>query len=325
MKRCLLAAVAPALLLLTGSPGEALQAKKPNEAFLTPEKAGPDFLVQGEYEGTLDGKDKFAAQVIARGDGKFIAYLLPGGLPGAGWDGKTRTKLEGKTEEGKTTLAGNGWTAAIADGKLTGKNADGKPLALTHLIRKSPTLDAKPPEGAVILFNGSSADEWRDGKLVEEKLLKMGVTTKKTFKDVTLHLEFRTPFMPYAGGQGRGNSGVYMQGKHEVQVLDSFGLDGKPDECGGIYGQKAPSVNMCLPPLSWQTYDIDYKPARLDAEGKKVSPAVITVKHNGVIVHDKLEIKGSGDKPGDDKPGPIHLQNHGNPVYYRNIWLVETK
>jgi hypothetical protein len=215
------------------------------------------------------------------------------------------------------------YAATISGDTLNGKTEDSKPFQLKKVLRKSPTLDAKPPDGAAVLFDGSSAEQWSGGKLVEGKLLYMGVNSKRTFKDVKLHVEFRLPFQPSARGQGRGNSGVYLQGRHEVQVLDSFGLDGKNNECGGLYGQQAPSVNMCYPPLSWQTYDIDYKAPRLD--GDKALPAVITVLHNGVKILDQYPIKGSADAKQVDKPGPIHLQNHGNPVYFRNIWVVEGK
>ena len=180
----------------------------------------------------------------------------------------------------------------------------------------------------MVLFDGSSADQWNGGKITPEGLLAMGVTSKQAFQSGKLHIEFRTPFMPKARGQGRGNSGVYLQDRYEVQVLDSFGLKGENNECGGIYSIAKPKVNMAFPPLSWQTYDIDFEAAEYDASGVKAKPAVITVRHNGVLIHDRVEVsKGTtaaGRKEGADS-GPIQLQNHGNPVVYRNIWFVQKK
>jgi hypothetical protein len=201
---------------------------------------------------------------------------------------------------------------------------------LKKVVRKSSTLGAKPPQGATVLFDGSTADNFKNGKIVEvdgEKVLAAtNPESLKTFGDHSFHIEFRTPFMPKARGQGRGNSGVYLQGRYECQVLDSFGLEGKNNECGGIYTVAEPIVNMCFPPLSWQTYDVDFKAARYNDKGEKIENARTTIKHNGVVIHDNLELKPTpGHRP--EGPGPEHLymQDHGNPVVFRNIWVVEKK
>jgi hypothetical protein len=316
-----------AAVLLAAGPAAAQ--KKAPESFTDPDKAGPDFRVQGEYLGFITDKDRerLGAQVVARGDGKFLVVLFPGGLPGDGWNGETRIEGQGKTADDKTTFAGRGWAGTWADGKLTGKTPDDASFELTYVVRKSPTAGAKPPEGALVLFDGTNADEWNDGKVVEENLLAAGATTKKEFRDFKLHVEFRLPFKPTATGQNRGNSGVYLQGRYEIQILDSFGLDAKKNDCASVYEKTPPSVNVCFPPLSWQTYDIDFKAARYDADGKKTANARVTVLHNGVKVQDDVEIKdktGYG-APEKDSPGPINLQNHGNPVVFRNAWLVPAR
>ena len=130
--------------------------------------------------------------------------------------------------------------------------------------------------------------------------------------------------MPLARGQARGNSGLYVNGCYEVQMLDSFGLEGKDNECGGIYKVGAPAVNMCFPPLAWQTFDVDFTAAKYQ-DGKKVKNARITVRHNGVVIHDDRELPAAtpGGCGKESEPGPIFLQNHGNPVRYRNIWAVK--
>jgi len=152
----------------------------------------------------------------------------------------------------------------------------------------------------------------------------VGTRTKDKFDSFTLHLEFRTPFMPYATGQARGNSGMYLQDQYECQILDSFGLEGLDNECGGIYKNARPSVNMCLPPLSWQTYDVEFTGTKFDADGKVVKPGTVTIKHNGVMIHDQLELTPTpGGGQSDRKPGALFLQDHGDPVRFRNIWIVK--
>jgi hypothetical protein len=311
------------------------------------EEAGADFAVQGEYVGSLRGDgdaEMFGVQVIARGDGRFQAVGCRGGLPGAGWDRSAKLAFSGKTAGGRTVLAGEGDGAkglslAISDGRMEVADAQGAVIGrLERVVRKSPTLGAKPPAGAVVLFDGTSAESFRNANAsplekAADGLLRVkpgsgGLFTKQPFKSCRLHLEFRLPFEPKGDGQGRANSGCYLQGRYEVQILDSFGLAGKENECGGIYSSgKDPLVNMCLPPLSWQTYDIDFTAATFDAQGKKTADAVLTVHHNGVLIYQDQKIghTTTAAPHGKEIPEgqPHYLQDHGHEVCFRNVWLVE--
>lgn len=229
------------------------------------------------------------------------------------------------------------WTGKLDGGKLEGTISGSKhgAFTLSQTKRTSPTLGQKPPAGAVVLFDGTNLDAWQPvggggpprWKLVEGKAMEVhggGIKTKQAFSNFRLHLEFRTPYMPTARGQRRGNSGVYVQGRYEVQVLDSYGLDGADNECGGIYHIARPAVNMCFPPLQWQTYDITFHAARFDDRGKKTAPAHLTVVHNGVTIHDNLalpHVTPGGVSHQEAPAGPLMLQDHGNPVRYRNIWI----
>jgi hypothetical protein len=221
--------------------------------------------------------------------------------------------------------------AEIAGEAMTGK-LDGKDFSLKKISRQSPTMGSRPPAGAIVLFDGTNTEEWKGGRL-DEKTRWLNtdgkdIVTKRKFSNYTIHIEFMLPFRPDARGQGRGNSGFYQVDHYEVQVLDSFGLEGMNNECGGVYTKARPKVNMCLPPLSWQTYDADFTNSVADADGKKTKNAFLTLRHNGVVIHDNLEISGPtgghrGEKEG--TPGPLKLQGHGNPLQYRNIWIVEKK
>jgi hypothetical protein len=298
----------------------AARAQEKKSAVTDPAKADADFLVQGEYTGKIDGekgKDEVGVQIIALGSGKFRAVGCRGGLPGAGWDKSDKIKSESQAKEGALVFADLFGTATHKDGALVIASAEGKELGkLARVERASPTLGGRPPRGAKVLF-GDEANEFDPGNKTDDGHLAVGQKCKHTFAaDYTLHVEFRTPYQPYAGGQGRGNSGVYLMGKDEIQVLDSFGLEGVKNECGALYGKKAPDVNMCLPPLSWQTFDVEYTIARPAADGQPAQPARLTVRHNGVVIHDNVEL-------GNTSKGGLTLQNHGNPVAYRNIWVVE--
>ena len=259
------------------------------DVFLDPAKAGPDFKVQGEYLGENSEGERIGLNIVALGDGKFKAVGFEGGLPGDGWTKENeKHAFTVATKDGMMVFKekdGVEYTASLKGGKLT-SYLDGKGFAvLKKVTRKSPTLGKKAPKGAVVLFDGDKhgADLWKKGRQTEDGLLMEGCTSKQTFSDFKIHIEFRTPYKPKARGQGRGNSGFYAHGRYEVQVLDSFGEEGRHNECGGIYSTKPPLLNMCYPPLSWQTYDIDFTAAKFK-EGKKVANAIMTVHHNGVLI-----------------------------------------
>ncbi len=302
----------------------------------------------GDWQGTWrldDGSDSgpLVAQVIALGDGKYRAKFLDqfnervpaiALLEGQLKEGNVRFSGPARYEDTEFTLQ------TVLEGQKFAGTFQGQDFAgslvMEKVIRLSPTLGAKPPTGAIVLFNGSDFNEWKYSgnkpgpvqwnlvdKAMEVKPGTGSIITEKEFADVKLHLEFRTPFMPQKRGQGRGNSGVYLQGRYEVQVLDSYGLEGRDNECGGIYKVAPPLVNMCAPPMQWQTYDITYRVPRFDSTGKRVKEASMTVIHNGVKIHNDVKVsKATTAAPG-GKPGGIYLQDHGNRVQYRNIWLVE--
>jgi hypothetical protein len=223
-------------------------------------------------------------------------------------------------------------------GPVAAQYGDISDLKLLKPEDKEDVKSTPPPKGALVLFDGKNLDQWVSRndpkKKAEWKLVDGGamqvqggdIITKEKFDgSFQLHVEFRVPYLPKATGQGRGNSGVYVQGRYEVQVLDSYGLDSKDNDCGGIYGVAKPLVNACKAPTVWQSYDIEFHSPKF-ADGKKTEPARITVLHNGVKIHDNVKITkdnttaGLGGDP--SAPGPIMLQDHGNPVQFRNVWIV---
>jgi len=201
------------------------------------------------------------------------------------------------------------------------------------------TVAPAPPDDAIVLFDGTDFSHWThtNGRPVKWKIIgdamqiapRTGsIVTKRDFRDFKLHVEFKTPQLPpNVTGQGRGNSGVYVQRRYEVQILDSHGLPAKNNGCGSLYKSKAPDRNVCRKPGQWQMYDIRFRAARFNGtsrNAKKTENARITVLHNGVLIHDNVELtnKTGAGRPEGAEPGPILLQDHGNEVMFRNIWIV---
>lgn len=274
-------------------------------------KGHPGFALQGEYV----AENGAGMQVAALDEGKFHVLTYPGGLPGEDWDSESKIKAELVSEEE---------IAKVVAG-------------MKKIERQSPTLGKEAPEGALVLFDGELSDAM-EGK-VEDGLLWAGAKTTKEVGDFHLHIEFRLPYKPgrELSSQDRGNSGLYIFNNYEVQILDSFGLDFDSENnavpmksnykqwCACFYKFKTPDVPMAFPPLQWQTYDIDFQAPRFEGD-KKVENARITVRHNGVVVHDDVELpKGTGAGGGRPEKAKsfLLLQDHGNPVAFRNIWLIE--
>ena len=242
---------------------------------MTLEQAGPSYNLQGEYLGeimTPEGKQTWGAQIISLDDNEYQGWAYPGGLPGKGADLEKREGKTSQSKDGEIFFEGDFTKSIFKDNEIEVNTLNGDKLGtMNKVIRLSPTLGKKPPKGAVVLFDGTSADGFVGGKMTEDGLLKQGATSKETFQDCHVHLEFMLSYMPWARGQDRSNSGCYLQGRYEVQILDSFGLEGLSNECGGIYSIRKPDVNMCFAPLTWQTYDIDFTAAKFDPDGKKNS------------------------------------------------------
>jgi hypothetical protein len=198
-----------------------------------------------------------------------------------------------------------------------------------------PGTPDKPPSDAIVLFGGDNMDAWEGGDRwkVEDGIATAAggtITSRQKFGDCQLHVEFATPEEVKGSGQGRGNSGIYLMGRYEVQILDSYEnqtyFDG---QCGAIYKEQPPTVNACRKPGEWQSFDILFTSPRFDDDGKLLKPGYVTVLHNGIVIHDHFELLGitSYIEPpkytAHAEKEPLQIQFHGNPVRFRNIWIRE--
>ncbi len=197
--------------------------------------------------------------------------------------------------------------------------------------------DSDPPSDATVLFDGTDMSKWNNGENwpVKDGVVSSGkgpIVSKDQFGDCQVHVEWSAPLPVKGSGQGRGNSGIFLMGTYEIQVLDSYDNETYHDgQAGAIYKQTPPAANANRPPGQWNSYDIFWTAPRFDDHGKLTSPAYITAVHNGVLILNHFELKG--DTPFNRPPqyrdhgpkGPISIQDHGNPVRFRNIWVRDFK
>ncbi len=308
-----------------------LDAADKKRSYTNPKEVDADYAIQGEYSGGLGAdNEKYGMQLIARGAGKFDAYSFSGGLPGDGFDPAADERAgpyKFATKDGVISAEHEGMKAVVKDGTIVVTGSSGEAVGtLKRVDRKSKTLGKKPEKGALVLFDGSDTKSWKNGKMTKEGHLLRGTESLKKFQDCFLHMEFRVPYEPFGRGQGRGNSGVYMQRRYEVQIIDSFGEKASHNLCGGIYSIAPPKLNMSYPPLTWQTYDIEFKAAKYDDKGKKTADATMSVWHNGVLIHKDQKLghrtTASPEKESPN-PGAVFFQNHGHVVVYKNVWAIE--
>jgi len=312
--------------------------------------------VMGLWQGEWINPDKandylrinpdLTAEVIGLGEDQFRVRFMSEPFKRAEIIFETMAPLR----DGSVRFEAGGWRGEITADAIKGEALvrGDRPVAfqLTKYVHPSPTLGQAPPEGAVVLFDGSGLDAWtgmqggeppcriaEDGSLeiIPRKPGEKGnrsVRTREDFGDVRLHIEFLIPYNPTGRGQGRGNSGVFLQNLYEVQVLDTFGSDGLWNDGGALYKVSPPRVNASLPPGQWQTYDIEFRAARFGPDGEVTAYPQMTVLYNGIPIHTAFELRErtahaleQRRQPPPAAHGPIMLQEHGHPIRFRNIWV----
>jgi len=296
----------------------------------------------GEYAGTFHADSQVQvpakAVVIAEAEDRY-RIRIETTATGTGRDGAT-VEVYGH-KRGFECLIGDRsggyhWNGGIKDGHISIRSSYGQHFELDKIVRKSPKEGLKPPADAVVLLGykkGVKPDlsawtnqKWKALDSGTMQVNKGATRTKERFGDIKhLHLEFWLPLEPLNRGQGRCNSGMFLNDIYEVQILDSFGLVETSGDCGGLYNVKRPDVNASLPPQTWQTYDVEFRAPRVNSDGSVKEAARITVLLNGVKIHDNVELPhGTANSNADQKTtGPIQLQDHSHPIQFRNIWVVK--
>ncbi len=325
------------VILLVVAPGQCLHAQsspdKANDkgpAFTEPPGDNWTFALTGEFVGVVKANDRnselLGLQIRAISDDQFDAVAFLGGLPGQKNHQPEPIRMIGKRSGEFVVLSGGPWAVMVEKDSCRLVDLEGNKVGkLKRINRKSPTLYANPPEGATVLFDGTTTEQFVNAEMTDDGLLMQGADVKPMFQDFNLHIEFRLPYMPHADGQKRGNSGLYLQSRYECQVLDSFAQTPAIDGCGALYKFKAPDLNMCFPPLVWQTYDVQFTAPRWAADGTKIRDAHVTSWVNGTKVQDDVALanKTGAGKPEGPLLSPMKFQDHGDPVRFRNVWVVD--